>query len=351
MDYLAGIPLICKLIKTSFPAVKSQLLRWKSEASAIGDDTLKAQALSSIEKKRFHCQGGSAYALYPSASINDSVRFIVSFQTISDYLDNLCDRAGVYDESAFRQLHLSMLDAINPLAETHDYYLYYPQKDDSGYLRWLVEECRLQLQRLQSFGVVKENIRKLVSYYIELQVFKHITPSMREKQLTHWAAPLAKDYPDIAIWEFCAAAGSTLGVFLLVAAAQDKGLTVMEADDLLEAYFPWVCGLHILLDYFIDAEEDKLGGDFNFTNYYGSLQECEERLVLFVEQSITRCARLKFAGFHKTVIHGLLAMYLSDPKANSCMNRDVSRKVLKIGGRQTQLYHRICCLLRGMGKL
>lgn len=29
-------------------------------------------------------------------------------------------------------------------------------------------------------------------------------------------------------------------------------------------YFPYIQGLHILLDYLIDQEEDKAGGDLNF---------------------------------------------------------------------------------------
>jgi tetraprenyl-beta-curcumene synthase len=351
LDYLRGIPLIIKMVKTAFPEINKELDRWKLRAGYANSETLRTQALLSIEKKKFHCQGGSAYALYPSASLHDLIRFIVAFQTISDYLDNLCDRAGIFDDVAFRQLHLSMFDAIDPFGDTHDYYLYYPQKDDGGYLPKLVTECRLQIQKLPSFGLVKDSIRKLISYYIELQVNKHITPSMREEMLTHWAVPLTVQYPEISIWEFCAATGSTLGVFLLVAAAHDPILTSEEVAAVLDTYFPWVSGLHILLDYFIDADEDKLEGDFNFTSCYKNSCECKERLSFFVNQSLMKSTGLRYPGFHRTVIHGLLAMYLSDPKANSKINRQSSRQMLKCGGVQAVLYYRICVLLRGIGKL
>jgi tetraprenyl-beta-curcumene synthase len=46
---------------------------------------------------------------------------VVALQTISDYLDNLCDRRGS-PTGRFRQLHLAMTDALDPAGETHDYY-------------------------------------------------------------------------------------------------------------------------------------------------------------------------------------------------------------------------------------
>lgn len=346
-----GLILIRNLVRFIFPEVNCQLDRWKRLAGNIGDDTLRTQALLSIEKKKFHCQGGSAYALYPSASFRDSVSFIVAFQTISDYLDNLCDRTGVYDEMAFRQLHLSMIDAVAQELDTHDYYLYYPQTDDGGYLQKLVAECRLQIAKLPSIDIVRDKIKQLVSYYCELQVYKHISLSMREEKLMNWAAPLASRYPDVSVWEFCAATGSTLGVFLLFAAAQSRGLEPAEADALFEAYFPWVCSLHILLDYFIDADEDIEGGDFTFIGYYNDSTECTARLSFFVKQSLLHCKKLNNPDFHITIIRGLLALYLSDPKVGSEINRQKSRTIIKQGGGRAQLYHCICRLLRKFRKL
>jgi tetraprenyl-beta-curcumene synthase len=191
----------------------------------------------------------------------------------------------------------------------------------------------------------------LVSLYSELQVNKHVHPEDREKKLTRWAAPLAAQYPVISIWEFCAAAGSTLGEFLLFAAAKRPGLAASEADALLDAYFPWVCGLHILLDYFIDAEEDRQGGDFNFTGYYRDAGECAGRLSLFVGQTLLKCSTLRFALFHETVLRGLLAMYLSDRKARSGLNRRISRKLIRCGGGQAVLYWNLCRAMRALGKL
>ena len=52
--------------------------------------------LHGIRDKEFHCLGGSVYAPRTGGQRkDDGLRLIVAFQTISDYLDNLCDRTGV----------------------------------------------------------------------------------------------------------------------------------------------------------------------------------------------------------------------------------------------------------------
>jgi len=86
--------LITRFVKNIFPQVNQALEHWRKLAAEIPDPVLRKQALSSIRAKRFHCQGGSIYALYPGVNQEVMVGFIVAFQTISDYLDNLCDRAG-----------------------------------------------------------------------------------------------------------------------------------------------------------------------------------------------------------------------------------------------------------------
>lgn len=351
MKSKGGLLLIQKMINLVFPEVHHYLDRWRRQALLIPEGTLREQALSSIEKKKFHCQGGGAYALYPTAVTGDAIAFIVAFQTISDYLDNLCDRSGVIDEEAFRQLHLAMADAVDPDVSMHDYYECYPNKDDGGYLDGLVAACRGAVERLPSLVSVKHFLVWLTSLYSELQVRKHVLPTDREEKLSRWASPLAARYPMISVWEFCAATGSTLGIFLLFVAAQRPGLTIAEAEAMLDAYFPWVCGLHILLDYFIDAEEDAQAGDFNFTNYYRNAKECGDRLSLFIGQSLLKCSDLEYPEFHQTVIRGLLAMYLSDRKVKTGRKEPLAKTVVRCGGAKAMVYWELCKVIRKLGKL
>ena len=343
--------LISEYLKKAMPEVDVQLSKWIKCCSCAGDDELKKQALSSIEKKKFHAQGGSIYSLYPSTVFNEAVSFIVAFQTISDYLDNLCDRAGVTEEAAFRELHQAMFDAVNPAGVLNDYYYSYPYKNDGAYLERLVETCRCSIENLPAYDKVSGMILKYVRLYSDLQTYKHLELNTREEILKKWAEARLKEYPHISWWEFSAATGSTLGIFLLIAAAHNPEFDQNDVDLMDKAYFPWVCGLHILLDYFIDSEEDLKSGDLNFTAYYESSRQCRERMMFFIERSFLECASLPHPKIHFTVIRGLLAMYLSDPKAAKGVKRRISRELLKKGGSRTLIYFYLCKLLRRMKKL
>ena len=283
--------------------------------------------------------------------MDTAIKFIVSLQTISDYLDNLCDRTGISDESAFRQLHLAMTDAVSPDTTTHDYYRYYPCKNDNGYLKALVEECKHRIRVLPSYKIIEEPMKIYARLYSCLQIYKHLEPDLREIHLRKWIDSDLSRYAGVYWWELSAAAGSTLGIFLLFAASHDANLTVKEVKLMEEAYFPWICGLHILLDYYIDSEEDMTEGDLNFTGYYKNPEQCEDRLSFFVKQSLSKCMSLKYPEFHLTIINGLLAMYLSDPKAATDGKRDAGRRLVKAGGGQASSYYHICRFLRGIGKL
>ena len=350
-DYSYGIKLVLRYVKKIFPQVDAELASWSKIAKNAGDSVLIKQALASINLKKFHAQGGSIYALYPKVDTMRMVKLIVAFQTICDYLDNLCDRTGVKDESAFRQLHLAMLDAVDPIRGINNYYYYYPYKNDGGYLEQLVNECRKQIKELPSYNLVIEHIKKYIHLYIDLQSYKHLSIHIREKCLKVWADYYTGRYPGLSWWEFSAASGSTLGVFVMLASAFDKSLTPEKAAALDHAYFPWICGLHILLDYYIDSQEDTQMGDLNFTSYYKNLKHCEERLTLFSKNALKVCQNLQYGEFHLTVVKGLLAMYLSDPKACSNMNRFASKSLVKKAGGETTLYYHMCKMLRSVKTL
>lgn len=341
------IKLIFKFIKEIFPEVNRELSLWVKHAQHIDDKNLQTQALASIKLKKFHALGGSVYALYPKAGLQPALRFIVAFQTISDYLDNLCDRTGIEDETAFRQLHLSMPEAVDPEKELSDYYLFYPYKDDHRYLQSLVQTCRFEIVKLPSYNLVSPVIKKYVKLYSDLQTYKHLSKKERELRLSTWAKSYGSDYPDIFWWEFAAAAGSTLGVFILLSAAFDPSLKMEEVSQFEFAYFPWICGLHILLDYYIDREEDRQTGDLNFTFYYEDEFQCRDRLEFFITRALKSCVDLPNPDFHVTVIKGLLAMYLSDRKALTPQKKKHSLSLVNSAGSLVWLYHYWCRLLRG----
>lgn len=341
--------MIIKFVRNIFPLVNQELDGWRTQAGRIPDSVLRKQALASIKTKQFHVQGGSIYALYPQANPKNAVRFIVALQTISDYLDNLCDRAGVMDESAFFQLHLAMVDAVDLDRNISDYYFLYPFKNDGGYLNNLVRVCREQIRNQPSYPVVKPIILKYIKRYSELQSYKHLSFDIRESSLRYWALDNIDPAIDIRWWEYAAATGSTLGMFLLFVAASVPELKPEPVEAMDNAYFPWITGLHILLDYYIDAEEDREMGDFNFTFQYPNFEECRMRLGYFIFQAMAASKNLPYFLFHQRVIQGLLAMYLSDPKALTREKKQTSLRLIRWGGLRCGSYYRGCRLLRKIG--
>lgn len=348
---LNSLALINPFVRKVFPRVNSELIHWADYPRSNSCPELQKQALSSITHKKFHCQGGSIYSLYQGVLTNDFIILVVALQTISDYLDNLCDRTGIADEQAFRQLHLAMTDALDPEACPQDYYAFYPEKNDGGYLTSLVKTCQTQLANLPSYQLVKSDLLKLARLYSDLQTYKHLDPSIREQKMTDWIGLHSNHYPQITDWEFAAATGSTLGMFMLCAAASDKNLTANTVVQISMAYFPWISGLHILLDYFIDTAEDQANGDLNFVTYYTDESQMLSRLTLFTEQALFQAQTLPQPLFHKTVVQGLLAMYLSDPKTNHPKEQVVKKALLKVAGRYTTFMYMLCKLLRFMKKL
>ena len=347
-----SLTLINTFVRTIFPQINRELDYWAEYAEAHACPELKEQALSSIKHKKFHCQGGSIYSLYSGVNTADFITLVVALQTISDYLDNLCDRAGIADEQAFRQLHQAMTDALDPEAIPQNYYAFYPFNNDGGYLTKLVTTCQQQIKKLPSYQLVKTDLLKLACLYSDLQTYKHVDLNIREQKMTDWLEQYRDSYPHISKWEFAAATGSTLGMFMLCAAASDKNLAAGTVDKISTAYFPWISGLHILLDYFIDGAEDKANKDLNFVAYYANEAQILSRLTLFTKQAFLQAETLPQPLFHKTIVQGLLAMYLSDPKTNPPAEQAIIKKsLLKSAGWYTTFMYLLCKLLRLTKKL
>ncbi|MEC0110623.1 tetraprenyl-beta-curcumene synthase family protein [Paenibacillus taichungensis] len=316
--------------KYTIPETRKELDGWRAQAEKIPNEELRNQALASLRDKQFHCEGGTVYALPDLPNRHILIPLIVSYQTISDYLDNLCDRSTSMDPNDFRLLHQSMLDAVDPEATPVNYYALREEQDDGGYLRNLVTSCQELTRQLPGYASAKPQIQDLAGLYTDLQVYKHIKPELRETALLEWWSEHRHRTPQFRWNEFAAATGSTLGVFMLFLAASDDQLTEEQAASIHTAYFPHVCALHIMLDYLIDQDEDRIGGDLNFCNYYENVETMLDRIAFIVEMARSDVQKIPGSSFHRMIIEGLLAIYLSDPKVSEQQEvRVVSKRLMK----------------------
>lgn len=347
---LAHLKLMSRFLSQSFSELNKELKKWHNLASHCSDPQLRQQALTSLALKRFHCQGASIFAVRGGTVHKELLRAIVALQTISDYLDNLCDRAGVDEEKAFQQLHYAFKDALTPGTALKDYYKNYPYQHDNGYLATLVKVCQESILALPSYTQVQEKVDWLANLYCNLQVRKHLQLDQREKRLVQWLDPLLKSRQEpLKWWELAAATGSTLGIFALMALAVRSRVTPEEIEQLSDAYFPWIGCLHILLDYYIDRQEDLEEEDLNFITYYSDEKEAVIRLQYFLRHSLNKAITLPDPVFHLTVIQGLLAMYLSDAKVAVQKLTATRRLLLSNGGFTSRYLFLLCSFLRWAG--
>lgn len=336
----SSVSLMGKVYLQIFPQVRQELAYWKSRAEQIPNKELRTQAIASISSKRFHCQGGGVYAILANKRWKDSIRFIVAYQTISDYLDNLCDRSSSLDPSDFRLLHQSMLDALSPQTSAENYYKLRVDQDDGGYLLELVKTCQTILGNVSGYEHIQDTVMKLCKLYGDLQVHKHVDHKERVPRLTSWFEENKTDCPQLSWYEFSAAAGSTLGIFCLVTYTLGGEMSSDLASDIFRGYFPYMQGLHILLDYYIDQNEDQTEADLNFCTYYKSQTDLKERLQYFIKETNKHVQKLPDHHFHEMVQRGLVGLYLGDRKVQDLNSGKTMRKaLLDASGGQAKFFH------------
>ncbi|MFZ5985594.1 MAG: DUF2600 family protein [Bacillota bacterium] len=349
--YCQGSKLIIKYVNSIFPKADYMLKRQRLLFEEKSRDILERQALSDLSPGKHHNREAGIYALYPGVELNNALKFIVSFQALDYYLDFLCTRSQVKDETTFSQIYISLRDAVDPKRKISSSHLSYLNNDDINCINEMIEKCRREVVKLPSYNLVMGPIKKFVQMYSDFQTYVHLDKDLREERIKVWADRHLEKQLGISYWEMCAASGSTLLIFVLFACAYDPKLTQEEVENICVAYYPWICGLQVLLQHFVDANDDIILGSFNLTNYYENLKKCEDRISFFMEHAVKSCDTLKYPEFHRTLVMGITAIYLSNPKAKLGMNRLASSNLLKKGGSKTNFYHSLLRFLRFSGKL
>jgi len=342
------ITLTTMMILQIRPAVHDSLGGWKNFAETIPDAELRHQALASIQTKAFHCEGGAVYGLLAGKHYKEAIKFIVAYQTISDYLDNLCDRSTSLDPNDFRALHEAMLHALTPEARIAAYYRFREEQDDGGYLAALVATCQEVLRNLPEYRLAAPHLHELAGLYCDLQVNKHVRKDQRLGLLQKWFNTKKTALPEKMAWhEFSACTGSTLGIFCLVSSLFEPGSSERHLLNIKKAYFPWVQGLHILLDYLIDQSEDHAADDLNFCAFYPNDIVLLNRLTTFYIKAMQSVSGLTHRSFHRLINRGLLSIYLSDDKVfQQKPVRQIARSLLRIGGLPTMFLYLHCRIYR-----
>lgn len=304
---------LARFLRSIVPKASRALEQIRAGADAIPDERLRVQALCSIDAKAYHVAGGCILATFLSRPAAEHyIEIVAPLETIYDYLDNLCDRHPGVNASAYPVLHRAIFDALDPSAGVGGYYDLGPSGDDGDYLVTLVRRVQRALHRLSDYELVVPLFHEAATLYGEMQSFVHLPPGDREAACRRWFASHQRRFGDLLWQEFACAAGSQFQVYAPLYMLLDSSYDTISAS--YDAYFPAVSALHVLLDSFIDQQEDRENGDLNFVAAYESREQFLERAAVLARRAVAGFARLPDGHRHRFVLRSMALFYLTHPK-------------------------------------
>ena len=301
-----------------FPRVCREVGQWRERAVAIPDPTLRRVALTNLRVERSNLDGAAAFAAFvPCARRTPVIRAQVALQVAYDYVDTLAEEPCADPIRNGRRLHGVLGAALDPGGPQRDYYAHHPQRDDAGYLREIVEACRAVLRELPSYGLVAASARRAAERMASYQSLNLSEHQGDHAALARWARGQTPSGTDLRWWETAAGAGSSVGVFVLIAAAARRAVGVDEAVAMEEAYFPWIGSLHLLLDGLVDRREDAAAGQRCLLDYYASREEAAARMGVIATEALHRIRALppEQRQQHALLLAGMASHYLSAREA------------------------------------
>jgi tetraprenyl-beta-curcumene synthase len=317
-----------------FPQVRRETRYWHQRAHEIPDPALRRLALDAQRAKQGNVEGSAAFAAFaPLPHRAAVIRAQVAFQSIYDYADTLAEQPSADALANARQLHQALTDAINPSAAQADYYRHYPYRSDGGYLAEMVDACRTALAELPSRRACAAATQRFSERIVSYQSLNLNEQQGGQRYLKQWALQTTPAGAGLRWWETAASAGSSLGLFALIAASAKPMPEPHEILLIEDAYWPWIGALHSLLDSVIDEPEDTAAEQHSLLHYYNSPEEAAARLQMLASESLQALRRLSAAHEHELILAAMASHYLSAPEASTPTGELASKSVLPtIGG-------------------
>jgi tetraprenyl-beta-curcumene synthase len=336
-----------------FPRVCFYVARWRRRARRIPDPVLRQLALEALDK-RGNIEGAAAFAAFvPLARRANVTKATSAFQAAYNLLDMLGEQPSPDPVLDGRQLHEALVYAVTPRgaggplgsevssldtdspsadpptggARALDWYEHHPQRDDGGYLDAMLEECRDAFAALPSHLLAAPSAQAAAARIVAFQSLNLSKSQGEHTGLERWARAATPPGGDLQWWETAAAAGSSLGVHVLIAAAAGTQLNEGEVSALADAYFPWIGGLHSLLDNLIDKHEDEAAGHRSLIEYYGP-EQAAQRMRWIAEQALEKASELPHSRRHIVILAAMIGNYLATPEAHSDELKPIGDSVL-----------------------
>jgi tetraprenyl-beta-curcumene synthase len=316
-------------------AVSNEERAWRARAQRIPSSALREAALSALATKRGHTDGAAMFTILPDRRHPGLLRILVAFEVIWDYLDSAHE--GAPTEANGRQLHLALIDALDPDRPLSDWYRHHPDGDDGGYLRSLVEACRTEACRLTSYEQVRPYLVR-EAWRGQVLALNHIRdPHERDVALKRWALEEFPEETALCWYELSGAASASLVVHALLALAAEPHVTDDQVAIVRAAYWPWVSLATTMLDSWVDAPDDNSNGNHSYIAHYPDGGVAVDRICESIAESAHRVRRLEQGDLHAVIVACMVALYLTRDTARTPPARSTTSVIVDAGGSLTQV--------------
>lgn len=298
---------------TVFPRTAAEIRRLRAHAAAIPHPEYRRLALAALSK-RSNLEGAAAFAaLVPRSARAEATRALVAFQSIYNYADTLAEQPSAECRQAAGRAHAALLLALCARANpplTDDGRL---QAPDRAYLLGQIESCRRALGALPSADRVIAPALLAATDIGSFQTYSSMDPGSFES----WARSLPTAAGPMSWWESAGAAGSSLTVYALIAAAGARTLDRQTVERLIDAYGGPIGALHSLLDSLIDESEDADIGQASLIGCYPSRPAAAKAMGEIAARAMTAARALPDGRRHAVLVSAMASLYLQDPHART----------------------------------
>jgi len=309
---------------TVFPRVASELRHWRRSANRIEDPALRQLALASLAK-RTNMEGAAAFATFVPWRVRGSViRALVAFQAIYNYADMLAEQPSDDPVGNARDLHRPLLLALDPSGESSARDAQpVAERVDRDYLAEMIAACETASWQLPSYGTVAATICRAAERIVAFQSLSLGRPG----ELESWAERQGPTSAGFSWWEIASAAGSSLPVHALIAAAASPELPAQDVAAIEAAYFPCIGALHSLLDSLVDEQEDAATGQLRLLECYPSRRQATLGLQRLAAGAVSAARELPRGSNHALLVTAMACSYLAAPEASASGVAGVARGV------------------------
>jgi tetraprenyl-beta-curcumene synthase len=300
--------------------------------------SLRQDAVDALARKRGQTDGAALFATLPRRRSGGYLRLLVAYQVAWDFLDSISERGADAGVTNGRQLHLALIDAVEPGGPVRDYYCHNPWRDDGGYLQALVRSSRDCCQRLPAYSRVRELVLR-DGRRAQVLAYNHDpVAARRDVALEAWAVCEFPTGHEATWFELTGAASAGLAAFALLALACEPECRDERIASTHAAYFPWTSAVACMLDSYADRDEDAANGDHSYIAHYGPPELAITQICILLRRCLQTLNGLPNGEAHLVIASSMVALYLSKDGCRRPGARRGTRRIAHAGGTLTKTF-------------